>query len=77
MLTVENLIKKALDGDAILFLGAGFSKGAKNIVGREYFVGKELCKELIKSGNIDIEGEEESDLNDLVFCQSIHTILDM
>lgn len=61
----KEIIESALTGNAILFLGAGFSVGAINVKGSKFFIGKELCETLIEEGNIDVEGEEERDLEDL------------
>ncbi len=67
---MDKIIKNALDGNAILFLGAGFSVGAKNIKNTAFPIADGLCRELIKEGNIDVEGEEEKDLNDLGYIST-------
>lgn len=41
-MNLEKAIQHALDGNAILFLGAGFSFGGKNCLGDEIKVGKDL-----------------------------------
>lgn len=66
----EVMVKNALDGNAILFLGAGFSVGATNINNTEFPIADGLCKELIKEGNIDVEGEEKRDLEDLGYIST-------
>ena len=48
---LEKIVKNVLDGNAILFLGAGFSVGAKNIDNTDFPMAAGLCKELIKQGN--------------------------
>ena len=67
---LEKIVKNALDGNAILFLGAGFSVGAKNIDDTDFPMAAGLCKELIKQGNIDIDGEDERDLEDLSYIST-------
>ena len=62
---IEKIVRNALDGNAILFIGAGFSVGAKNINNTAFPVAKGLCKILIEEGNIDIDEEDEKDLEDL------------
>lgn len=64
-MTIEEIIQSALDGKAVLFLGAGFSTGAQNIKRQNFKIGKEFCRELIENGNIDIAGEEPKDIEDL------------
>lgn len=39
-------IKHAIDGQALLFLGSGFSNGAKPLVGDSFLTGRELAKHL-------------------------------
>lgn len=64
----REIIRVALEGDAILFLGSGFSVGAQNFTeeGR-FLVGKSLCEKMILEGNIDVEGEPEDDKSDLQY----------
>lgn len=64
-MTVEEAIVYALEGSAILFLGSGFSKGAKNTDNKEFPVGDDLCKRLIEDGRIDTAEDSESDIRDL------------
>lgn len=64
-MTVEEAIVYALEGSAILFLGSGFSKGAKNTDNKEFPVGDDLCKRLIADGRIDTAEDSESDIRDL------------
>ena len=37
---LQKAIKAAMDGEAVLFLGAGFSSGGMNILGENIKVGK-------------------------------------
>lgn len=39
---LQKAIKAAMDGEAVLFLGAGFSSGGMNILGENIKVGKDL-----------------------------------
>ena len=63
-MTIEEAIKHALDGKAILFLGSGFCKGATNAMGREFPLGSELCTRMIQDGNIDVSGDSAEDCKD-------------
>lgn len=67
---IEKIVRNALDGNAILFIGAGFSVGAKNINNTAFPVAKGLCKILIEEGNIDIDEEDEKDLEDLSYIST-------
>src|SRR2546427_5569777 len=40
---LEEGIERALDGDAVLFVGAGFSKGAINLKSERFLTGSELA----------------------------------
>lgn len=57
---LQQALKYAMDGDAVLFLGAGFSYGGVNISGGEIKVGKDLsyaiCDDLgiVRSDNLTI-----------------------
>ena len=62
---LDEAIAYAIEGNALLFLGAGFSAGAKNIAGREFPLGSSLCDRLIDDGKIDVTGESQSDRSDL------------
>ena len=64
-MNLQEIIQNALDGNAILFLGAGFSVGAKNVLHKDFLIGSGLCKELIREGCIDVKDEEPRDLEDL------------
>ena len=44
---VQQFIRHALDGNAILFTGAGFSWGAKNRVGTDIPSGEKLAAMLV------------------------------
>lgn len=50
---INQAIRHALDGEALLFIGSGFSFGAKNIEGSKFSTGEELAKELCESLKID------------------------
>lgn len=64
-MTLEEAMIYAIEGDALLFLGAGFSSGAENLAKRSFPLGKQLCERLIDDGNIDITGDSEIDQCDL------------
>lgn len=63
-MNISEAINYALNGEAILFAGAGFNYMAKNINGQNFPLGNDLCKRLIEDGNIDVSGEPEKDLED-------------
>lgn len=44
---IEKIVKNALDGNAILFLGAGFSVGATNTNNTVFPIADGLCRVLI------------------------------
>ena len=46
---LNEAIEYALDGESILFVGAGFSKGATNICGENFLAGKGLAGHLSSS----------------------------
>lgn len=62
---MQEIIEKALDGEGLLFLGAGFSVGAKNIMNGDYYIGSQLCEALIEQGKIDTKDDDPADLKDL------------
>lgn len=43
---IEEAIQHAIDGNALLFVGSGFSKGAISLEGHEFLTGRELAKRL-------------------------------
>lgn len=43
---LEEALKHALDGRALLFLGAGFSRGATNLAGNDFALGADLATSL-------------------------------
>lgn len=55
---LEQAVKHIIDGDAVLFLGAGFSREAKNISGNFMKDASDFSKELCKEMNV----REEEDL---------------
>jgi hypothetical protein len=44
---IQEAFRHALDGDAVLFLGAGFSLGATNKAGKEFPLANNLSKDLM------------------------------
>lgn len=62
---LDEAIAYAIEGNAILFLGAGFSAGAENMAERDFPLGSSLCERLILDGKIDVTGDSESDRKDL------------
>lgn len=50
---MEDIIRKISNGKAILFVGAGFSKNGKNIIGNELPLAKELSNLIGKIGEFD------------------------
>lgn len=71
-MTVEEAILYAQEGEAILFVGSGFSSGAKNMSGEDFPIGSKLCERLIKDGKIDVTGESEEDLRDLGYVSELY-----
>lgn len=63
-MTIEEAIRHALNGNAILFLGSGFCKGAINAAGREFPLGSELCYRMIEDGGIDVSEDSQEDQSD-------------
>lgn len=67
----RKIIEAALGGEAIVFLGAGFSSGATNFTeDGEFLVGSGLCNSLIEDGNIDISEDSQSDISDLQYIST-------
>lgn len=66
-MTLEESIMYALEGNAILFLGAGFDAGVINHRDEEFPLGDQLCERLIKDGNIDVSEDGENDKKDLKY----------
>ena len=66
-MNIEDAILHALDGNAILFLGSGFSKGSINYDNKDFPIGDETCKRLIEYGDIDVSDDSESDRKDLSY----------
>lgn len=52
-MTLDNAIKNVLDGNAVLFLGSGFSYGAKSVAGGDFPTAKDLAKLLYTEAGID------------------------
>ncbi|MDE6844137.1 MAG: SIR2 family protein, partial [Lachnospiraceae bacterium] len=67
----RKIIENALGGNAVLFLGSGFSVGASNFCeDHKFCIGEGLCEKLIKEGNIDVVGEDKNDLKDLQYIST-------
>ncbi len=67
----RKIIENALEGDAVLFLGSGFSVGASNFCpDHKFCIGQKLCEKLINEGNIDVAGEDVNDLKDLQYIST-------
>jgi len=66
-MNVEEAILHALDGNAILFLGSGYSKGAINYDGMSFPLGADTCQRLIEYGSIDVSDDNPSDQKDLAY----------
>ena len=64
-MTLDEAIMSALDGEALLFLGAGFSVGVTNLAQRQFPLGTTLCKRLIDDGDLDMSKDSEKDCEDL------------
>lgn len=71
-MTVEEAILYAQEGKAILFVGSGFSCGAKNMSGEDFPIGSKLCERLINDGKINVTGENEEDLRDLGYISELY-----
>lgn len=50
---LNDAILHALNGDAVLFVGAGFSYDATNLENEDFLMGDGLCKKLIEIGNLE------------------------
>lgn len=66
-MTLEEAIIYAIEGKAILFLGAGFNFNAENFNDNYFPLGDQLCKRLIEDGDIDVSGDLEADTKDLQY----------
>lgn len=66
-MTIDEAILHAIDGNAILFLGSGFSFGAKNFNNESFPLGDDTCERLIKYGNIDVSSDNKDDIKDLSY----------
>lgn len=58
-MTLDNAIRNILEGDAVLFLGAGFSFGAKNLAGTRFPIAKDLAKLLYTEAALDSSLQDE------------------
>ncbi|MCC5912167.1 MAG: SIR2 family protein [Clostridiaceae bacterium] len=61
---LKKAIKHALDGSAILFLGAGFSKGALNSQKENFLLASDLCDLLNTSMNIHVKHHDLGDVSE-------------
>lgn len=59
-------IEHALDGNAILFLGSGFSLGAKNIRGNSFMTGWQLAKHLALLAKIEEDAPMEDAADEFI-----------
>lgn len=66
-MTLEESIIHAINGNAVLFLGAGFNAEAINYKDEKFPLGKQLCERLIEDGNIDVSEDGETDREDLQY----------
>lgn len=62
---LNEAIEYAIEGNALLFLGAGFSINAENQNGEKLPVGAQLCERLINNGKIDVTDDSVEDQKDL------------
>lgn len=60
-MTLDNAIKCVLEGNAVLFLGSGFSYGAKSMAGGNFPTAKDLAKLLYTKAGLD-ESMQDEDL---------------
>ena len=51
---LEEALELALDGRALLFVGAGFSRGATNLAGNDFSVGVDLAATLSKEAGLPV-----------------------
>ena len=54
--SIDELIKRIASGKAILFTGAGFSKGSKGVSQEALPDSKELAKRICQLGGFDAQG---------------------
>lgn len=67
----REIIQAAIDKDAILFLGAGFSVGAENFTDTgKFLIGDALCQKLIEDGKLDVTGESDRDITDVQYIST-------
>lgn len=59
--TLEHAMQCAISGNAVLFIGAGFSVGAKNVADEHFLAGGDLSKKLCR----DLEIGESDDLKNV------------
>ena len=68
---IIDAIHSAINGNAILFLGTGFSIGATNMLGKTIPNVKTTCELLIEKGNLDVSADEEKDKVDLGYISDL------
>ena len=71
-MNLEEAILHAVEGNALLFLGAGFSSGAVNQANRSFPLGGHLCERLIADGDIDVSADDENDRKDLGYIAELY-----
>lgn len=52
-MNIEEAIQHAIDGNALLFLGSGFSIGAKSLEGDDFLTGRNLARRLYRECGLD------------------------
>lgn len=55
---LEQAIRHALDGDALLFLGSGFSIGATPVKGNAFLTGRLLARSLYKDAGVETDDDQ-------------------
>ena len=66
-MTIDEAILHAIDVNAIVFLGYGFSFGANYFNNESFPLGDDTCERLIKYGNIDVSSDNKDDIKDLSY----------
>ncbi len=71
-MTIEESIRSAIDGNAVLFLGSGFSLGATNVCGVTIPSANQTCERLISEGDIDVSGDSDDDKKNLEYISDLY-----
>ena len=72
---LDDLLQKISSGNAVLFTGAGFSSGAKNIVNTEPPHAKELADLISEQGGFDGEGDLKFSANYFLRIKEEHELI--